>query len=186
MARFDGSRCNCVEDDCSAFDKLVKDFKPPSADHVINQSSFCTSFQLNLVEGSVGKLTLRDFLSGLKGKMGLYFAWRDEGRCDEHGHYFVQAIYSGKGFALNRVLAHVKNKFPNDQQLWVSFFECENLMAKFLEQAFLDTYAFDLNENENPGTAPLYGRWTEERFMLGTEMHHVSNLQNAPKSLDDL
>ena len=186
MARFDGSRCNCVEENCSAFDKLVSEFRPPSVNEVINQSAFCTSFQLNLVEGSIGKLTLRDFLYDLKGKMGLYFAWRDEGRCDEHGHYFVRAIYAGKGFTLGRILSHAKARFPKDEQVWVTFFECENRMAKFLEQAFLDTYEFELNKNENPGTAPLYGRWTEERFLLGTELHNVSNRPNAPKGIDDL
>lgn len=186
MAQFPGSRCSCVEHDTSEFDRRVSVLKPPTADEVINHSAFCTSFQLDQIDGSVGKLKLRDFVSGLDKKVGLYLLWRDEEHCDEHGHYFVRAIYVGKGKALDRVLSHASTKLPKDEMIWVTFYECENFIAKFLEQVFLDTYAFELNKNENPGTETLYGRWEEDRYLHGTEMHQVSNRRRAPRGFDDL
>lgn len=186
MAQFHGSRCSCIEHDTTAFDKRVSVLKPPTADEVINNSAFCTSFQLDQIDGAVGQLTLRDFVSGLDKKVGLYLLWRSEDHCGEHDQYFVRAIYVGKGKALDRVLSHAKKKLRKDELIWVTFYECENFIAKFLEQVFLDIYAFELNKNENPGTQILHGQWGEDRYLYGTEMHHVSNRQRAPRGLDEL
>ncbi|PLK46962.1 hypothetical protein C0V76_19260 [Uliginosibacterium sp. TH139] len=90
-------------------------------------------------------------------------------------------IYAGKGDALTRLLSHAKSKLPDNELFGVSFFECENRIAKYLEQLFLDTYSFHLNENENPGLLHLYACWDEERRIMGTELHNVSNRPNAPR-----
>ena len=50
---------------------------------------------------------------------------------------------------------------------------------------FLDVYAFDFNEYENPGTKELYAVWDEERYALGTEANRVSAISKI-QCIDDL
>jgi len=66
--------------------------------------------------------------------------------------------------------------------LFVTFHECENRLAKYYEQLFLDTYQFDLNENENNGTKILYAVWDDERFSIGTHLNEISSYSkmNSP------
>jgi hypothetical protein len=144
-------------------------------------SAFCTSFQLDTVEDSADGLRLRDFIHGLSGKMGVYHIWVQEDYCYEHDSYSMLGVYVGKGKALGRLLTHAKTKLPRCDPFWITFFECSNRIAKYLEQLFLDTYAFHLNENENTGTLHLYACWDNERHLLGTELHNISNRPNAPR-----
>jgi hypothetical protein len=75
-----------------------------------------------------------------------------------------------------------RERLRADEPYYISFFECENRIAKYIEQLFLDTYRFPVNTNENPGVEELWASWTAERYALGTELHAISNLSNAPKS----
>jgi hypothetical protein len=75
-----------------------------------------------------------------------------------------------------------RERLRADEPYWISFFECENRIAKYIEQLFLDTYRFPVNTNENPGVEELWASWTDERYAIGIELLAISNLPNAPQS----
>jgi hypothetical protein len=129
-------------------------------------------------------LTLRDYLYGLNRKIGIYHIWVEEDYCYEHKRYSMLCVYVGKGEALTRMLVHAKSRLPDNAFFAVSFFECENRIAKYLEQLFLDVYTFHLNENENSGERYLYASWDEQRREIGTELHNVAN-RSTPETGDD-
>ncbi len=59
--------------------------------------------------------------------------------------------------------------------LYVTFNEFDNRLAKYYEQLFLDTYKFELNNNENNGAEVLYAVWDEERVIVGTHLSEISS-----------
>lgn len=158
----------------------------PSAHEIINQSTYCTRLPIN-EEDIIVNLTHKMYLKGLNGKTGLYHLWIDHENCTDHETFTMLCVYVGKGFAEGRINSHIKNKWPNpdDVSLYASFFECSNRISKYLEQLFLDKYKFILNEYENPGTEKLYAVWDEARHFLGTEANEVSNLSTI-RSMEDL
>ena len=177
------SSCSCPDDDYSPFDATCRSelAQPIPAHEIVNESAFCTSFQLDAIAGPDDDFTLRDYLSALSGRVGLYHAWVEEDYCYEHRRYSMLCVYVGKGEALLRLLRHAKEKFPASELVGVTFFECENRIAKYLEQLFLDTHRFHLNEYANAGTRHLYACWDEERRIVGTEAHNLANRPSAPK-----
>jgi len=176
----------CQNPDYPDFDNIASQElrNPPSAHEIVNESKFCTL--VPLAEAiAVGDLTYKDYLKGLRGKTGIYQLWIDYENCTDHDTYTMHCVYVGKGLAEVRVNKHIKEKWPKAEDLYVTFYECTNRMAKYLEQLFLDTYDFYLNENENTGSKPLFAVWDNERHFLGTEIHAVSSLSNI-NCLDDL
>jgi hypothetical protein len=73
-----------------------------------------------------------------------------------------------------------RERLRADEPYWISFFECENRVAKSIEQLFLDTYRFSVNTNENPGVEELWASWIDERYAIGTEIHAISR-RKAPR-----
>jgi hypothetical protein len=178
------SGCKCPRGGYSAFDSLcAAELRLPiTAADIINKSQFCISFQLDQFDRWVREtLTLRDYLYGLRNRMGVYHIWYEDEFCWEHHLYSMEAMYVGKGIALSRVSDHAERKdLRPDERIGVSFFECENRVAKYLEQLFLDTYDFEMNKNECRGTETLYACWDEDRRINGTELHNISMRPNAP------
>lgn len=168
----------CLDTEYHKFDDIAGKelISPPSVDEIINHSEFCTSIALDFIEQSDDRLTVNDYLSGLKGKVGVYHLWIEVGNCQDHNIYSLLCVYVGKGHAFNRLLCHTKERFPDCHQIYISFYECENRLAKYLEQLFLDTYNFYLNRSENPGTGSLFACWEEERFEMGTEIQTVADM----------
>lgn len=158
-----------------------------SVEEIINQSKYCQSLALDII--SQGKddesLDLNDHLSGLKDKFGLYHLWIEIGNCQDHQKHLLLCVYVGKGHVKGRVLSHIKTKWPEEQMLYITFYECENRVAKYLEQLFLDTYDFYLNSEENGGSGSLYARWDEERFVLGTELYEMAGRYEKKFMQDD-
>jgi len=185
MVQHVDSSCSCPRDDYSSFDSICRQEltnKMITADAIVNHSKFCTSFQLDTISvEDQGNLQLRDFLFGLNDKAGIYHIWIEEAYCYEHNRYAMLGVYVGKGVdALERIMAHVKeNKLPQTELFGVSFFECDNRIAKYLEQLFLDVYKFHINKNENHGDQHLYACWDEDRRVMGTELHNVANRPKA-------
>jgi hypothetical protein len=167
----------CQHPDYTAFDRLARLElnTPPAADEIVNASPFCTVISIDEAI-QIGDLTYKDYLKGLNKKTGLYHLWVDYDNCDDHDTHTMLCVYVGKGLAEARVTDHIKRKWPRKQLLYVSFFECSNRLAKYLEQLFLDSYGFYLNTNENKGTAHLFAVWNDERHLLGTELQAVSDL----------
>lgn len=176
----------CQNPDYSDFDAIAAAelCSPPTASDIINASNFCTfvpledAFQLN-------DLSHNDYLKGLHDKIGIYHLWIDYDDCDDHDNHTMLCVYTGKGMAEVRIKDHIKRKWPDKVSLYVTFYECSNRIAKYLEQLFLDTYDFHLNNHENTGTKKLFAVWDNERHLLGTESHAVSNLSHIT-STDDL
>jgi hypothetical protein len=183
-----------------------------SAGLIVNESSFCTMihrYSMSALDG----LELKDLVGGLRGSMGVYHIWRDDDFCDIHQLHNLECVYVGKGKAHTRMLDHMtdslaeeaarrdpdamaalekrraedrkkkKERFLWDEAYWITFFECENRVAKYLEQLFLDTYHFPVNSNENPGKGELWASWEGCRYSMGTEAHAISNLPNAPSGI---
>jgi hypothetical protein len=182
---YDGS-FPCQNPAYANFDKIASKelLNPPSAYEIVSKSKFCTLVTLDEAF-QLGDLTHKDYLKGLRGKTGIYQLWINYENCTDHDTYTMHCVYVGKGFAEVRVNSHIKDMWPKMEELYVTFYECTNRMAKYLEQLFLDKYSFYLNNNENSGTSYLFAVWDNERHLLGTELHKVSNLSNI-KSLDDL
>ncbi len=176
----------CEDPDYSDFDCVAKSElrNPPSASMIINESEFCTFVPIDEAI-QLGDLTHKDYLKGLRDKVGLYHLWVDYDNCDDHETHTMLCVYVGKGLAEARINKHIKEKWPKQEQLYVTFYECKNRISKYLEQLFLDTYAFHLNTNENIGTKHLFGVWDQDRYLLGTELHSVSNLSKIT-NLDDI
>jgi hypothetical protein len=164
----------CLENDYEKFDSRCREelALDVTAEQIINNSDFCTFIALDIIaaSGPDDSLSLNEQLSGLHGKFGLYHLWIDAGHCQDHDKYAVLCVYVGKGHVKNRILSHVKRRWPEQQLLRISFFDCENRVAKYLEQLFLDTYSFHLNSEENAGQGTLFGRWDETRYEMGTEV----------------
>jgi hypothetical protein len=182
---YDGS-FPCQNPKYSEFDAVaLKEINnPPSVHSIVNQSEFCTVIPLD-EKFRLGDLSHKDYLKGLHDKIGIYQLWINYENCTDHDTYTMHCVYVGKGFAEMRVNEHIQEKWPKSETLYVSFYECSNRMAKYLEQLFLDTYSFYLNNNENPGTGHLFAVWDNERHLLGTELHAISMRSNI-KCLEDL
>jgi hypothetical protein len=167
----------CVDVDYSPFDDICAQELKVSidADLIVNNSEFCTLIPIS-DDLKLEHLESSDYLKGLRGKVGVYHLWVDYDNCDDHEKYTMMGVYVGKGFAEQRINSHINDKFPNADHLYVSFFECENRLAKYIEQLFLDQYKFYLNKAENCGEKYLFAVWDEDRHHHGTETYEIANI----------
>ena len=158
------------------FDKITEaELKNPTpASSIVNESWFCSSVPTNEIP-QIGDLTSSKFLRPLGGKFGIYHLWSEYEHCDDHSTHTMRCEYVGKGTPNIRIASHIREKWPEDLALFVTFHEFENRLAKYYEQLFLDTYQFNMNDNENHGTKTLYAVWDEERFSTGTHINEISN-----------
>jgi len=171
----------CLTNDYYKFDDICRSelAHPISVDEIINHSDFCISIAIDIIDEAEGDddfLSLNEYLEGIKEKVGIYHLWIEIGDCQDHEKHSLLCVYVGKGYVKNRVLSHIKEKWPREHMLYISFYECKNRIAKYLEQLFLDSYDFYLNKGENIGSGSLYARWDEYRFINGTEVHTMANI----------
>lgn len=186
MAKCDDQDFPCQNVEYTAFDQVAGEElnHPISVSELVNGSSFCTELPVDDAF-ILGDMTHKLFLKGIRGKSGLYHLWVDGDHCDDHGNYAMLCVYVGKGLGQIRIDRHVRDKWPPSAQLYVTFTEMENRLSKYYEQLFLDTYAFQLNTNENSGSEHLFAVWDEDRHHVGTELHAVASLTRI-RSFDDL
>lgn len=90
-------------------------------------------------------------LGELQGKVGIYHIWFDHGSATG-SDYIFQAVYVGKGHLNIRLTKHVHSYLKELGTIFITVHTCENRIAKYLEQLFLDTFAFPLNKAENTGS----------------------------------
>ena len=170
----------CYKNDYHRFDNVCRKelVTPVSADQIVNNSNFCTCVAIDIakVADKEYDLSLNNYFVSLKGKIGLYQLWIDVGECQDHDLFSMLCVYVGKGVAETRVLKHIKDKWPENELIYVTFYECENRIAKYIEQLFLDTYNFHQNESENKGYESLFARWDEYRHTHGTELQVMANM----------
>lgn len=191
MYQCESQEVPCLDkSDYNTFDETCREelVNAITVDQIVNQSQFCTFLALDIIKASdkADALTLNEHLAGLNRKRGLYHLWIEIGNCQDHRMYSLQCVYVGKGNVKGRVLEHIKKKWPEQEMFYVTFFECENRIAVYLEQLFLGTYNFYLNENENTGTAPLFARWPEERMCHGTELETHAKILAGKDWLKDV
>lgn len=173
---YDGS-FPCQDPKYCEFDKIAAAelAHPLTAHQIVNESVYCTYIPLE-VDTVLDEVAYKTYLDGLKGKQGVYQMWIDYEHCTDHSTHTMLCVYVGKGWAAGRIDTHIQSKWPAAAALYVTFYECSNRMSKYIEQLFLDTYAFHLNTNENPGTDHLFGVWSDEDHLLGTELNRVSGM----------
>jgi len=102
-------------------------------------------------------------------KMGVYILWVDNNLKDGQSR-LLNAVYVGKGQGNIRVNKHQRKKFPK-MNFYVTFYECENRLAKYFEQLFLDEYSFDLNKYENKGKSVLELLISEDQAIIGNQSY---------------
>jgi hypothetical protein len=177
------SECVSTTDPCtlsadySKFDqRLAREMSlTMTASGLVNSSAFCVAIPLDQAEFDI--LNPDDHLASLRKKVGLYHLWVDgEEVCQIHDQHKMICVYVGKGVAFTRIKLHIKEKWPAAETIYITFTECENRIAKYLEQLFLDTYEFYLNENENSGSGYLYGLWDGHRYDNGTETQRLGDI----------
>jgi hypothetical protein len=161
------------------FDKIVRDELKNlvTADQIVNNSGFCTNVPLGYLQNDFeDTVTIDDLFHRLKGRQGLYQLWVLENYyCDIHKVVSMRCLYVGKGKVLKRAKKHIEEKWPEEGQFYISFYECENRISKYLEQLFLDIYKCDMNKHENPGVAELFGYWSLSRYGHGSETAAVAD-----------
>jgi len=174
--------CICSEIDHSDFDVPVKQelINPISVNDIANES-FCVSVDLDIDKEFLDiSLDKNEILAPLKGKLGLYLLWIDQDYCGDHFDHRMLCVYVGKGYVHDRIMyEHIQKKWVKDQQLYITFYECSNRIAVYLEQLFLETYNFHFNKKENHGTKTLQTMWDEHRLVNGTETHEHAELLAA-------
>lgn len=177
----------CQDPDYSRFDNVaMQELRDTiSCFDLISHSQYCTRLPIRS-DFVIGDMDHKLYLKELRKKTGLYHLWTHFEHCDDHGTHSMLCVYVGKGVAEVRIDSHVRNKWPSTElEMYVSFTEMPNRLAKYYEQLFLDKYNFLLNVSENTGSEKLYAVWDEDRFMTGTEALNVSN-RSEVTSLDDI
>lgn len=175
----------CIDVDYSPFDRICnQELKTKvDANSIVNKSEFCTLIPID-DDLKLDHLETSDYLKILRGKIGVYHLWIDVDECDDHKMNTMLGVYVGKGFAEHRINNHLNDKVEKADFLYVSFYECENRLAKYIEQLFLDTYKFHLNKAENRGKEHLYAVWDKDRYMHGTELHNIADIYARRIDLD--
>lgn len=140
---------------------------------IVNES-YCVMVSIKDIDESSG-LSLHETLVDLKSRMGVYALWIDHTYCYEHDMHRMLCLYVGKGYALGRIKSHIKDKWPETQLLYITFYECKNRIAKYAEQLMLDIYDFPLNKDENQAEGWLATIWSDERHSIGTHLHEISD-----------
>lgn len=167
----------CQNPDYDDFDKLARAelSQPIDANMLVNESGYCMMIPVD-PSFVIGDLDHKLFLKALKNQSGLYHLWIDYESCDDHDTHTMLCAYVGKGLPDSRIADHIKSKWPNGVQLYATFSQMNNRLAKYYEQLFLDCYGFILNKNENSGSKTLYAVWDCERHNLGTHSNEVSSM----------
>jgi hypothetical protein len=167
-------QCECENLKHERFDSVSnRELRENITVHDVFNSSYCVMLTIQGIDEKE-ELSIHETLSDLKGKMGVYGLWIHQSECYDHDMQRMLCLYVGKGKALSRIKSHIVKKWPEEQLLYVTFYECENRIAKYVEQLFLDSYDFPLNRDENSGEDFLATIWNGERYTLGTNLHEIS------------
>jgi hypothetical protein len=167
------------------FDKIARKelSNPIDAAQLVNGSEYCMRLPIdrNFI---VGDLDFRLYLKTLRGQSGLYHLWINLDSCTDHDTHTMVCVYVGKGPPKTRITAHINSKWPRGVDLYATFTQMDNRMAKYYEQLFLDCYKFELNTAENRGSEILYAVWDGERHLMGTHPNEVSALSKIQSEAD--
>ncbi|EGU9031301.1 hypothetical protein GA076_24035 [Vibrio parahaemolyticus] len=140
-------------------------------------------------------LTLHETLSLIGNKTGVYTFWVVQDQCITHNQYKLRLVYVGKAGSDAGVSARIKSQLKRgedfDDNFFISFYECKNRTAKFIEQLVLDSYFVPYNREENPRHDPYMHMYINcETAHEGTcsdklALLHAYKNMNNPKFNDD-
>jgi hypothetical protein len=124
-------------------------------------------------------------LGKLNGKFGVYHIWFDHGLASTQKDHIFQAVYVGKGHLNVRLKKQVARYLGDLGTVFITVRECENRVAKYLEQLFLDTFDFPLNNAENTGSEGYF--YTKAKWRSATTgsdgdekaLRHADRLENG-------
>ena len=181
MKQCEDNHALCNIADYQRFDDVASNElkNPIFADELLNEGQYHIQISLEHISDDE-EAKLIHYLSYLRNTFGIYFIWRDETfRCDDHDRNILRCMYVGKGDIEPRIRSHLSEKAElADQLLYVSAYPCENRVAKYLEQLFLDTWNFPLNDAENTGSEILFGFWEDEQLSSPDSLHHLADKIN--------
>lgn len=168
-------QCECEGLEHEKFNSILSDeLRKNITVHDVFNRDYCLMLSVDQIDEDEG-LSVHEHLTDLKGKIGVYGLWIEHTECYDHDMHRMLCLYIGKGFALGRIKKHLTEKWPEQELLYVTFYECENRIAKYIEQLFLDNYDFPLNRGENTGEGFLATVWDSERYSIGTNVHEISD-----------
>ncbi|CAH1546809.1 conserved hypothetical protein [Vibrio rotiferianus] len=155
--------CKCHDLGYDKFDSISKKelANPISLTQVVNDS-YSNCIMINEIKNSENA-SLKEVFSKLKGQVGVYCLWLYITDCPVHDKQKFECLYVGKGDVVKRLKEHFEEKWSYPKIIHITFFECENRIAKYIEQLCLDTFEFAYNSKENCGTGKLYAMWSQER-----------------------
>lgn len=155
--------CQCNNLGYDKFDIVAAKelFNPIKLDQIVN-GSYCNHFIINEAKNE-DNAALQEVFIDLNGKIGVYCLWMYIGECTSHGKQKYKCLYVGKGHVVERLKEHIKEKWNYPMLIHITFFECENRIAKYVEQLCLDSYELLHNEKENYGQGPLFAMWSRIR-----------------------
>lgn len=174
----DKQDCQCGRVNHEEFNKVVAgELAAPVTLAEMADTGYCVPFApWALRELEEIQLPLGQVLADLGRKVGVYIVWLSHSECGDHlGKVCMEAVYVGKGSGKGRLMSHFREeRFANNELYSLTFYECSNRIAKYLEQALLDSYNFQYNSDENHGVVTLYTVWDECRYLLGTQLHETA------------
>ncbi|EHJ94501.1 hypothetical protein KUC_1460 [Vreelandella boliviensis LC1] len=79
--------------------------------HDVFNRDYCVMLSVDKIDEDEG-LSVHEYLTDLKGKMGVYGLWIEHTECYDHDMHRMLCLYAGKGFALGRIKSHITEKWP--------------------------------------------------------------------------
>ncbi|MDH5897698.1 hypothetical protein ACED66_14535 [Vibrio splendidus] len=147
--------------------------EPISVNEIVSHGIFFPTYKY-LKEFTENKKFIRENPVNLLDKMGVYLLW-EEYCVDSEGRKLLECVYVGKGWADERVNEHLREKIESSKT-FVTFYECLNRLAKYLEQLFLDLYDFEINKAEKSGSKTLF-------MMVESELAYAGNARFQEESI---
>ncbi|UOE86755.1 hypothetical protein [Vibrio splendidus] len=98
---------------------------------------------------TVEDLSFKDILGDYNKGIGIYMIWEVVENISHQNSYKLECVYVGKGHVEDRMLVHNGKMSSNQCDFFISFYQCKNRIAKYLEQLILDLYPVRLNKAEN-------------------------------------
>ena len=118
-------------------------------ENVVSQKMVAWNPEFEEKYSTSADLSFREALGNFYQGIGVYMIWEVVENIVYENNYKLECVYVGKGHVEDRMLVHKKKMSSNQCDFFISFYECENRIAKYLEQVILDFYRTRLNKAEN-------------------------------------
>jgi len=153
---------------------------PVRIEDIVNQD-YCVSTILlkNLNQSNEFTLTPSQIFDDLKSEIGVYQLWEKVDYCADHPDQVkIECIYVGEtgDSIITRIKGHLKDKWDQEEEMWVTFYPCEKRIAVYLEQLLLDVYSLKHNKKGNTGNVVLEVFYPSELLLTPTNAHETAEM----------